>query len=297
MKHILCACLKPVEVATLVYLFLTGIFIGFYYFEIEHAWFHLLVRLIMVGLVFVAARLRQKIKLNVRSDLLLAIYPLFFLLYLYSETDALNNVFFQNLDMYFIYLDYSLFGYQPSIEFYKHFPGAWWIELMSFSYFFYYLLVFGGLIWLYIKNKYSFERAFFITIASFFLYYIIFIIFPVAGPQYFFDFPDNFVGTAGPFNWLMHWIEKIGERPTAAFPSSHVGITVIILISNLKEQKVLSLTLLPISILLVLSTVYLKAHYVVDVFAGFVTGFLFYWVFNFIYSVSQKRNNGTFTAC
>jgi membrane-associated phospholipid phosphatase len=288
--------LNAVETATLLYLVLTGIFIGFNFSVIENSWFHLLARLIMIAIIFLAAWLRENVKKLPAWPFLYNAYPLLFLAYLYPETDALNNVFFQNLDMRFVYLEYSIFGFQPSIEFYKHFPSPWLVELMSFGYFSYYLLIFGGLIWIYFKNKNSFERAVFIVCSSFYLYYIIFIIFPVVGPQFFFSSPDNFVGEAGPFRWAMHWIEYLGERPTAAFPSSHVGITVIILILIFKEQKIFSLTLLPISFLLALSTVYLKAHYVVDVFAGLVTGFLFYCLFNFIYSVYRKENNGTVSA-
>lgn len=251
----------------------------------------------MLTIIFFIAKKRENGIAQSFLAFLSEAYPLAFLAYLYPETDALNNVFYQNLDMKFVYVEYTIFGFQPSIEFYKHFTAPWLVELMSFAYFFYYPLVFGSLIWIYTKNKKSYDKAFFITFASFYLYYIIFIIFPVVGPQYFFSSPDNFVGGAGPFRWAMKWIEYAGERPTAAFPSSHIGITVIFLILIFKEKKVISLTLLPISFLLALSTVYLKAHYVVDVFAGLVSGIAFYWFFNFIYSLYRKKNNGTVSTC
>jgi len=282
-----------VEISTLIYLLGTGVFIGLNFNKIENAWLHSLARLVMFAIIYFIAKKRENGIAKPILAFLSEAYPLGFLSYLYPETDALNNVFFQNLDMAFVYFEYAIFGFQPSIEFYKHFPNPWLIELMSFGYFSYYFLIFGGIFWIYTKNKSSFEKAIFIICSSFYVYYVIFIIFPVIGPQFFFSSPDNFVGDAGPFRWAMKWIEFYGERPTGAFPSSHIGITVIILILIFKEQKIFSLTLLPISFLLALSTVYLKAHYVVDVFAGLVTGFLFYGLFNFIYSIYPKENNGT----
>jgi membrane-associated phospholipid phosphatase len=242
----------------------------------------------MLAIIYFIAKKRENGIAQPLLAFLSKTYPLVFLAYLYPETDALNNVFYQNLDMRFVYFEYSIFGFQPSIEFYKHFPNTWMIELMSFGYFSFYLILIGGLAWIYFKNLYSFDRAIFIVCSSFYVYYLIFIIFPVVGPQFFFSSPDNFVGMAGPFRWAMSWIELLGERPTAAFPSSHIGITVILLILIYREQKLFSLTLLPISILLAFSTVYMKAHYVVDVFAGLISGLLFYWFFDFIYAIFQK---------
>ena len=290
MKLIFFKNLNLTEYATLVYLMLTGFFITLNFSVINIAWLHLLARLFMIFVVFYLSRKRQLFTEKPLPLFLSQVYPLFFLAYLYPETDALNNIFYQNLDMNFIIIEFQLFGYQPSIEFYKHFHSPWLIELMSLGYFSYYLLIFGSVLWIYFKNKTSFDSALFIISSSFYIYYIIFIIFPVVGPQFFFSASDSFVGEAGPFRWLMRWIEYFGERPTGAFPSSHVGITLIIMILIYKEQKLFSLILLPVFILLIISTVYMKAHYFVDVFAGLISGLLLYTLFNFIFQSVKKKN-------
>lgn len=274
---------NPAEIATVLYLLITGIFIVVFYNKIESAWFYLLARIIMSSVIFFFARIRLQPRPNQFSKFIFSAYPLLFLSFLYPETDALNNVFFENLDFKFVFFEYSLFGYQPSIAFYKNFPDPWIIELMSFGYFSYYLFIIGAVIWFYLLHNDDFQRVLFILCASFFLYYILFILFPVVGPQFYFSTQDRFIGEAGIFRWAMHWIEFLGERPTAAFPSSHVGICVIILILVFQRHKLFSLTLLPFSILLITSTVYMKAHYFVDVVAGLITGILFYMIFSFIY--------------
>ena len=63
----------------------------------------------------------------------------------------------------------------------------------------------------------------------------------------------------------------MGETPTGAFPSSHVGISWIILIIASKTYKKLLIVIYPFALLICFSTVYIKAHYLVDVIAGFIS--------------------------
>ena len=123
---------------------------------------------------------------------------------------------------------------------------------------------------------------------------------PVAGPQFYFPVIDADLIAAGPypeignyfnlhpeisiaqsgkgglFTHLVGMAQASGERPTAAFPSSHIGISTVIIILAWRAKKWLFLTLLPFYILLCCATVYIKAHYLVDAFAGVATGILFY---------------------
>jgi membrane-associated phospholipid phosphatase len=83
--------------------------------------------------------------------------------------------------------------------------------------------------------------------------------------------PEGYV-----FGPVMHLIQKIGERPTAAFPSSHVSVCLILLWLVIKYIKRLILLVSVITIVLILSTVYLRAHYLVDVIAGVLVAPLLY---------------------
>ena len=67
-----------------------------------------------------------------------------------------------------------------------------------------------------------------------------------------------------------------GERPTAAFPSSHIGISTVIILLAIRAKRGLALALAPFYLLLCCATVYIKAHYLIDAFAGVATGLLFY---------------------
>ena len=104
-----------------------------------------------------------------------------------------------------------------------------------------------------------FEKVSFVLVTSFFIYYLIYILVPVAGPQFYFPaigmdnvmaqhfpaigdyFNNNDILLPGPgfdhgffFN-LVEASQEVGERPTAAFPSSHVGISTIVMIMSLHQ--------------------------------------------------------------
>ena len=88
----------------------------------------------------------------------------------------------------------------------------------------------------------------------------------------------------------MEHAHAAGERPTAAFPSSHVGVTFILLLLAWRSRSWrLTLLVLPFFLLMCLATVYIRAHYAIDVIAGIVSGFLFYIILQAIYSRVESR--------
>ena len=93
----------------------------------------------------------------------------------------------------------------------------------------------------------------------------------------------------GFFFGLVRGAQDIGEFPTAAFPSSHVSITTILLILAFKESRALGFCLLPISLLLYGATVYIQAHYVIDAIVGFITAFPVYFLTGHIYDKCRQQ--------
>ena len=139
--------------------------------------------------------------------------------------------------------------------------------------------------------------------ASFFLFYVVFIFVPVVGPTFYYKavgideiargvFPnlhDYFNThtdclptpgyTDGFFYQLVEQAKEAGERPTAAFPSSHVGVsTICVLLALRLRQRWLVWLMVPLYVLLCLATVYIQAHYAIDAIAGLVSGIVLYAV-------------------
>jgi membrane-associated phospholipid phosphatase len=237
------------------------------------------------------------------------------LVYWYPETFDINRIL-PNYDYLLAGLEQRIFGFQPALVFCQHFNQLWLSELLNMGYFAYYPIIIGTSMYFYIKNKKAFEQFFFVVLFSFFCYYLIYILFPTAGPQYYFQavgsdlinsgsFPNvghyfnnnqtlmSVCNNSGYFSQIVHETQQVGERPTAAFPSSHVGITTLIMILILKNQKYFLLAILaPIYLALVTATVYIQAHYAIDVFAGFVTAFIFYYIGCLVYKLFTKKFYG-----
>lgn len=190
---------------------------------------------------------------------------------LYKETAVLNRFFTPALDPKLILWDEKIFGFQPALAFSEKISAPVFSELMFFGYFSYYLL---PVIVLFTLRKEEVSRVVefgFLLITSFLLYYLIFICFPAYGPQYYFPAPFNHIEAQGFFGNLVKVIQELGEAPTAAFPSSHVGISWIVLFWLFRNRKMSAVFLLPFVLILMAATVYIKAHYFVDVAAGFIT--------------------------
>lgn len=224
----------------------------------------------------------------------------------YPDTYELNRLL-PNLDHLFAGWEQQLFGCQPALLFPELLPHAWFSELMCLGYASYYPLMAVVLLYYFFYRQKEFMQASFILVASFFLYYVIFIALPVTGPQYYYlaagldqvaqgVFPavgDYFNShqeslsvpgwNGGFFYQMVEDAHSAGERPTAAFPSSHVGITVVLLLLAVRARSYrLALFILPFFLLMFAATVYIRAHYLIDAIAGLVTGVLFFLFFHFL---------------
>lgn len=218
------------------------------------------------------------------------IYPVLFAGYFYTETVYYNKLFFNNLDSIFINLDESLFGFQPSLEFSKSFSSSWFAELMYFGYFSFYFIILGFIIIMYFKHKKFFVENVFKVTFSLLFFYFLFAIFPSAGPQFYFNEIERVVPMNGfIFQDIMHAIQAGAEQPTGAFPSSHVGVTVAILILAKKKLPLFLKFCLPLTVILILSTVYIKAHYAVDAVFGLLIAPIIVYLATIMYNYPPKK--------
>ena len=244
----------------------------------------LLFLIIFLAFLFLKNKISSKIFYLAEG---ITIYAL--MTFLYKETATLNTLIFPKIDEFISNLDQNIFNSQPSIEFSKHFNSLFFSELFYFGYFCYYLLplVVFGVLYKFLPQK--IEEFGFILITSFLLYYFIFIIIPAEGPQFYFPFPDNTIEAQGIFGNMVKLIQKNGEVPTAAFPSSHVGISWIVIFWLYQNFRKSVKYFIPFVVLLMFSTVYIKAHYFVDVVAGFISApIVFFLIFKFYKFLNHK---------
>jgi len=280
---------RTTDIAVIIYMLITAILIivseGFSYVYGIQLLIRPLIFLLIVLIVFLDEKYTSKILAFIHF-----FYPIALLSYFYGETALLNHIFFsESLDSLIYGWDEFIFGFQPSLEFSISYPQKWFSELVNFGYFSYYLLTFGVSFSFFLLKPEKAERVIFIIINSFFIYYLIFIIFPVSGPQYYFEKTLAHVNNSGYFSQAVKLVQYYGEHPTGAFPSSHVGMVVIFLALTYKEMKALYWIIIPLFILIAMATVYIKAHYAIDVFAGLLSAPLVFFCSKNLFSIIHGK--------
>jgi membrane-associated phospholipid phosphatase len=206
----------------------------------------------------------------------------------YGETATINQYGFV-WDGHLVRWEQQLFGTQPSLIFAERWPNILFVELMNLGYFSYYLMMIGLPLWVYSYNKHAFAKHFFIIVVSFLTYYAFFCLFKSVGPQYYFTAPQNLAPEGWLFAKLIKFIQYIGEVPTGAFPSSHVGMALIFAYLTLLNAKPLLKWMVPFILLLMASTVYIRAHYVVDVIGGIVSAPIVYLLSTAVWNLIQRK--------
>ena len=300
--------LWSMESITLIYMLFTTILLGIYWKGIADPMSMIVTRLIMLaamGFMYGIYRWHP-----CRALRILRVFPpLLGLAVWYPETyDFCSQLPY--LDHVFAGIDQTLFGCQPALVFNTVVTSTFWSEAFNMGYYAYYYMMGTTLIFYLLCRYPEADKAGFVFLASFFLFYLIFEFLPVAGPQFYFKavgveaaetgvFPA--VGyyfqthtemlmpeIKGIFSQLVLSAQEMGERPTAAFPSSHVGMsTVTMLLAWQAKNKWLFWIMMPFYLLLCCATVYIQAHYLIDSICGFFTAILFFaltcWLYNLLH--------------
>ena len=206
-------------------------------------------------------------------------YPHLFFLFCFEEMGRLVHLVSPGWnDAKLIAFDLWLTGVNPSL-WVERFAQPALNEFMQFAYFSYFLflLVLGGI--LYYRREFgSYWAVMTYSAVAYSLGYVIAILFPVQSPW--FTFAGMWHGelVGGPFTAAIDLIEKCGRVHGAAFPSQHVAGAMAALSGAWRHRRWLFWVFLPFVICMCASTVYVRNHYVADVFGGLITGTLGYFI-------------------
>jgi membrane-associated phospholipid phosphatase len=216
-------------------------------------------------------------------------YPIAMLLFVYKETyymvHPINPV---DYDSWLIAADLLMFGAHPT-HWLAQFANPLITELLQLCYNSYYLLLLIPVVTLYQRvNRAQFFTAGFLLIYGFYLSYIGYILLPAVGPRFTLhefghmdlDLPGywltsalrDFVNTGESIP--KHVVNAVDFAQRDVFPSGHVQVTLVALSIAFSNRLRARWGMLIVGSLLIVSTVYLRYHYVVDVIAG-VVFFLF----------------------
>jgi membrane-associated phospholipid phosphatase len=290
-----------VDYATQAYLLIVGLVILLGHNERTPLW-PLLLAAHAVGLALVhllirayAARPRGGL-----FEFLRHFYPVLLYTGFYRETGELHHMLFpEYLDPALIRLEEQIFGFQPSLVFMDRLPYLALSELFYAAYFTYYVMIVGVGLALYFRQRRRFYHYVSVVSFVFYLCYLTYIIVPVMGPRIFYLPPEVYTLPAhaqpaevpaypqsvkvGPFFQIMALIYSYLEAPGAAFPSSHVAVAICTVYFSFRYLRKIRHVHLVDVILLCLSTIYCRYHYVVDVVAGIAVAGLLVPLGNWLY--------------
>jgi membrane-associated phospholipid phosphatase len=194
-------------------------------------------------------------------------------------------------DQVFISVDKWMFGVNPT-QWMARFAHPLLTEVLQIAYFSYYILFIILGVELYRRHATrDFDKAAFLIVYGFYLSYIGYFALPGVGPRFtLHDFSALDTELPGVFltNALRSIINagesipQIHDRAVDfvqrdVFPSGHTQLTIIVMALGFRYRLRARWLLLSLGSLLVLATVYLRYHYVIDLIAGALLALVTFW--------------------
>jgi len=203
-----------------------------------------------------------------------------------------------DLDAYLIQIDYALFGVHPTVWL-ERFAAPWFVDLMALAYMSYYFLPILLALLLHFDRKFrELEHLFLAVTICFCLSFAGYLLVPAIGPR--FTLADQqTIPIKGLFwgNQILDFLSANEFNKRDCFPSGHTATTLVVMYFAYRHAKKLFALLLPVAVLLVCATVFLRLHYVIDVIFGVVTAALAVWISELpcIHSERARRGRGGVT--
>jgi membrane-associated phospholipid phosphatase len=208
-------------------------------------------------------------------------YPIVLLVFkqLYFMVRPIHPV---DYDHVFIAIDRWMFGVDPTVWMHQ-FAHPVLTEVLQTSYFSYYLLFI--IVGVQIYRRYpvrEFDHAAFLIVYGFYLSYLGYFLMPAIGPRFtLHDFHALNTELPGLLNteWMRDFINAGESLPKGhpdpaavvqrdVFPSGHTQMTLLCVLLAFRYQLSMKWVVAVLATLLVIATVYLRYHYVIDLIGG-----------------------------
>lgn len=221
-------------------------------------------------------------------------YPLALLIMIYMEHFTLIPLINpHDIDDLLIALDRFLFaGHDPTVLM-ERFTRPVFTEILQIVYASYYFLPAILCFWLYLrKDKSVFHASAATLLIGFYVSYAGYYLFPAIGPRFTLQhLQSSPLEGLFSFHFLRNLLDQMEGVTRDCFPSGHALISVLTVLLSRRYLKPYAITAWIWMILLVVSTVYLRYHYIVDVIAGIALSFAVYGLVPAIERYLQKAEN------
>lgn len=180
-----------------------------------------------------------------------------------------------------IALDRALFGVEPCLWAERFITPAR-TEVMQFLYLnFFWIAPSTALLLLMKRRGAEFRATTMGVLTCFYLGYVLYVVFPAAPPRLVlvYEFRKNLYGYPHLFsNLSAQALSLLPVDSRAAFPSLHAAVSLVALVYSWRLLRAWFWVLLPFSLGLWASTIYLRHHYAVDLLAGWLLAPLAVWL-------------------
>jgi membrane-associated phospholipid phosphatase len=166
----------------------------------------------------------------------------------------------------------------PPAEWLHHWVSPWFSELLEFGYLSFYPLypVVAGMLWAWRGRPGcagAFRRLTDALSVTYAVCYTVYLLFPTRSPSHnvglnFAELPHS----SGPFHFLVRLIQSRGGVHGNAFPSAHIAVAFVVLVSVMRYFPRAAPWLLVSVLLMCGGAVYDRYHYAIDVVAGALLG-------------------------
>ena len=195
--------------------------------------------------------------------------PVLYIILIYQSLGDLSQYLRPDVDPQLIRIDYLLFGVHPTVWM-ERWTVPWLTGVLSLAYISYFFLPARLVHTLYLKNpRRDFELAAFVLLLVWYLSFLGNILWPAIGPRFTLAHLQS-VPLNGNFiaDFVSHLLNSMENNQRDCMPSGHTAIGLIVLYLAYRYARLLFYIFCPIVAALILSTVYLRHHYVIDLFAG-----------------------------
>jgi membrane-associated phospholipid phosphatase len=278
--------LNPADIVVIAYLAIVALLIVIFSRRIEYwAWLGA-AHLVVIALVVLLARfgpsgsaVTASPRLRVSPSPPLRVlwflrgwYPILLIGLTYKElTYLIPRIHPRDFDAMLAAIDYRMFGVNPTVWI-ERFTWPPLTEVLQLTYSTYYLLpvILGVVLW----RKRWLDKYFFwvfVVMFGFYLSYLGYLAVPAIGPRF---LPSIIEAQTKPLTgvWLFLPVRQMLDRAEGitrdCFPSGHTELTLLVLYYSHRFHRRTFWWFLPFGIGIILSTVYLRYHYVIDVVAG-----------------------------
>jgi membrane-associated phospholipid phosphatase len=169
----------------------------------------------------------------------------------------------------------AVLGVNPTLFFDRYLLSSWVNEVFSLCYLCFYPMIPVFVLALFFKKRCEVIKSFLAAAClTFFVSYLLFSLYPVEGPRWYFttDYANRIEGPV--FRQLVELVIDNAAVRGGAMPSSHFGVALVILLYTFRHFPKAGWFLLPVNVGLAVGTVWGRFHYVSDVVVGGLLGLL-----------------------